>query len=101
MAVKLELKPGVFINTSVLYVRISRLPYSVHCNYEILSTSTLTEATDAGNLQSVHWGKRLLNTFKGLAEKHSGFLISIFILTRSTGDVPEACGSKGHTNIFF
>lgn len=28
VADKEELKPGVFINISVLYVRISRLPYS-------------------------------------------------------------------------
>lgn len=85
---KEELKPGVFINSSILYVRISRLPYS----YEILSTPTVTKATNAGNLKSVHWGNLYLNIFERLAEL-SGFLILIFIIAWSTGDVPEACGS--------
>lgn len=57
MAVKLELKLGVFLNTSVLYVKISSLPCSVHCDYEIPSTP-VAKATDAGNLESVYWGNR-------------------------------------------
>lgn len=62
---KEELKPGVFVNASVLYVRISRLPYS----YEILSTPTVTKAANAGNLKSVYRGNLYLNIFKGLPEE--------------------------------
>lgn len=62
-------------------------------DYEIRPTRTVTKATNAGNLKSVHWGNLYLNIFKGLAKELSGFLISIFIVSWSTGDVPEACGS--------
>lgn len=30
----------------------------VYCDYEIPSTPTVTKATDAGNLKSVHGGNR-------------------------------------------
>lgn len=74
------------------------MPY---CGYEILSTSTVTKATKAGSLKSVHWGNLHLNIFKGLAKELSGLLILIFTIAWSTGMFQKPVGVKVMLTVWF
>lgn len=93
VARKEELQPGVFIKTSLLCVRISWLPYSCCIVIKFFLLQQSLRLLNNGNLKSVHQSNLYLNTYKGSAEKLTGFLISIFVIVWSTEDVPEGCGN--------
>lgn len=84
------------MNTSVCKDKQVAIPI-VYYDYKILSTPTVTKVTDAGNLESVHWGNR----FRKIDRRTLWIFNIDFHSFWSTGDVPESCGSKGHTNIFL